>query len=91
MPRDSQLLVEGRYRELSKDFPGAVEAYRSLWKFFPDESDYGLRLASAQTKASLPKDALLTIAQLRKLPRSSGNDPRIDLAEASVTLPAVRV
>lgn len=83
LPRDNQLLVEGRYRELSNDFPAAIEAYRTLWKFFPDDLDYGLRLAAAQGMADLHKDALETIAQLRRLPEPSGNDPRIDVAEAN--------
>ncbi|HVO60996.1 MAG TPA: serine/threonine-protein kinase [Terriglobales bacterium] len=85
LPRDNQLLIEGRFSELSNDFPAAIETYRSLWKFFPDELDYGLRLATAQNKVSLSKDALLTIAQLRNLPEPVRNDPRIDLAEANVT------
>ena len=85
LPRESQLLVEGRYHELSNNFPAAIETYRSLWKFFPDDLDYGLRLAAAQTKVSLTKDALFTITELRKLPEPMRNDPRIDLAESNVT------
>ena len=84
LPRESQLLIEGRYHELSNDFPAAIETYRSLWKFFPDDLDYGLRLAAAQTKVSLTKDALLTITELRKLPDPLRNDLRIDLAESYV-------
>jgi eukaryotic-like serine/threonine-protein kinase len=85
LPREIQLLIEGRYHELSNDFPAANETYRSLWKFFPDDLDYGLRLAAAQTKVSLTKDALLTITELRKLPEPIRDDPRIDLAESNVT------
>ena len=83
LPRDNQLLVEGRYRELSNNFPAAIEAYRTLWKYFPDDLDDGIRLAIAQITASLSNDALQTIAQLRTLPDPIGSDPRIDLAEAS--------
>jgi eukaryotic-like serine/threonine-protein kinase len=82
LPRDNQLLVEGRYRELSNDYPAAIETYRTLWNFFPDDLEYGLKLAAVQTKASLAKDVVLTIAKLRNLPDPSRNDPRIDLAEA---------
>ena len=82
LPRDNQLLVEGRYHELSNDYPNAIEAYRTLWKFFPDDLDYGLKVAAAQIKGSLSKDAVVTIAQLRALPEPSRNDPRIDLMEA---------
>jgi len=85
LPRDNQLLVEGRYHELSNDYPAAIEAYRTLWKFFPDNLDYGLKVAGAQTRASLAKDALVTIAQLRALPEPARNDPRIDLAEANAS------
>ena len=85
LPRENQLLIEGRYRELCNDFSAAIETYSSLWKFFPDDLDYGLRLAAAQTSASHGKDALLTVAQLRSLPEPSRNDPRIDLAEANAS------
>ena len=85
LPRDNQLLIEGRDRELSNDFPAAIETYRTLWKFFPDNLEYGLKLADAQTKNSAPKDSMVTIAQLRKLPEPDGYDPRIDLAEANAS------
>jgi serine/threonine protein kinase/tetratricopeptide (TPR) repeat protein len=85
LPRDNQLLVEGRYRELSNDFPAAVEVYQTLWKFFPDDLDHGLRLAAAQIKAARSKDAVLTIAVLRKLPEPNRDDPRIDIAEANAS------
>lgn len=85
LPRDNQLLVEGRYHELSNDFPAAIDVYRTLWNFFPDDLDYGLQLAAAQIKAALPKDALVTITQLRSLPEPSRNDPRIDIAEANAS------
>jgi len=85
LPRENQLLIEGRYHELSNDFPAAIETYRSLWKFFPDNLDYGLRLAAAQSKVSLTQEALLTITELRKLPDPLGNDLRIDLEESNVT------
>jgi eukaryotic-like serine/threonine-protein kinase len=84
LPRENQLLIEGRYHELSNDFPAAIETYRSLWKFFPDNLDYGLRLAAAETKVSQTKDALLTITELRKLPEPLRNDLRIGLAESNV-------
>ena len=85
LPRENQLLIEGRYRELSNDFPAAIETYSSLWKFFPDDLDYGLHLAAAQTSGAHGKDALLTVAQLRRLPEPSRNDPRVDLAEANAS------
>src|SRR5262249_50204365 len=50
--------------------------------FFPDNLDYGLRLAAAQVSAGRGKDALATIAALRRLPPPLGDDPRVDFGEA---------
>jgi serine/threonine protein kinase/tetratricopeptide (TPR) repeat protein len=83
LTREQHLSVEGRYREFGHDFPAAIEIYRTLRNFFPDNLDYGLRLASAQRKAGHPKDSLDTIAQMRTLPKPLSDDARIDLAEGS--------
>jgi len=52
-----------------------------LFDFFPDDIEYGLRLADAQTQAGQRNDALATIELLRKLPSPARDDARIDLAE----------
>ncbi len=83
LTREQHLSVEGRYREFAHDFPAAIEIYRTLRNFFPDNLDYGLRLASAQRKAGRPKDSLETIAQMRTLPKPLSDDARIDVEEAS--------
>lgn len=80
--RREQLLVEARYRELNRELPAAIEIYRTLWNFFPDDLESGLRLAAAQASNDEGKDALLTVARLRNLPEPENQDPRIDLAEA---------
>ncbi len=82
LSRADRLLVEGRYRELLPDFPAAIEIYRTLRNFFPDDLEYGLRLASAQSHGSFAKDALQTVARMRSLPEPENKDARIDLAEA---------
>jgi class 3 adenylate cyclase/tetratricopeptide (TPR) repeat protein len=82
LPREQRLWVEGRYREATHDWAKAIEVYKTLRDFFPDNLDYGLRLAAAQTSASQGKDALVTIEELRKLPAPARDDPRIDLAES---------
>ena len=84
LTREQHLSVEGRYREFAHDFPSAIEIYRTLRNFFPDNLDYALRLASSQRKAGRPKDALDTIAQMRTLPKPISDDARIDVEEASV-------
>ena len=86
LPREQRLWVEGRYRESTYDWPKAVDVYKTLRDFFPDNLDYGLQLAVAQTAASQGKDALATIADLRKLPAPVRDDPRIDLAEATAAI-----
>jgi DNA-binding winged helix-turn-helix (wHTH) protein/tetratricopeptide (TPR) repeat protein len=82
LSREDRLLVEGRYREATHEWQKAVEIYHTLWNLFPDNLDYGLQLASTQTSGGLGKEALDTIAALRKLTDKSRTDPRIDLAEA---------
>jgi DNA-binding winged helix-turn-helix (wHTH) protein/tetratricopeptide (TPR) repeat protein len=83
LSREEQLSIEGRYRELSNDLPAAVEIYRTLRTFFPDDLGYALRLASAQSRSGQGKDALQTVALMRRLPEPANKDARIDIAEAS--------
>jgi tetratricopeptide (TPR) repeat protein/DNA-binding winged helix-turn-helix (wHTH) protein/TolB-like protein len=82
LSREDHLSIEGRYRELTRDFPGAVEIYKTLHNFFPDQIDYGLHLASAQMAAGQSKDSLATIAGIRSTSPLNSVDPRVDLAEA---------
>jgi serine/threonine protein kinase/tetratricopeptide (TPR) repeat protein len=84
LSHEEKLDIEGRYRATSKQWDKAIEIYRSLYEFFPDNLDYGLRLADVQDLSGKPNDALLTLGSLRKLPPPSCDDPRIDLAEATV-------
>jgi serine/threonine protein kinase/tetratricopeptide (TPR) repeat protein len=83
LSRQDSLSIEGRYREISGEFDKAVEIYRSMWTFFPDDLDYGLRFANAQVSAGQGQAALATVHSLRNLPQPLRDDPRIDLAEAS--------
>ena len=43
-----------------------METYRTLWGFFPDNLEYGLRLAAAQIAAGQGKEALSTVEEMRK-------------------------
>lgn len=81
LSRAEHLLVEGRYYESSRDWDKAAEVYRALFKFFPDNLEYGLALANAEYRANKWRDTLDTIAALRQLPAPLRDDPRIDLAE----------
>jgi len=82
LSREDRLLIEGRYRERLHDYAAAIEIFRTLRNFFPDDLGHALRLATAQANANLGNDALQTIARMRTLPQPMRNDPRIDLAEA---------
>jgi tetratricopeptide (TPR) repeat protein/DNA-binding winged helix-turn-helix (wHTH) protein len=83
LSREEQLFIEGRYRELTWDWPKAIEIYRALTQFFPDNLEYGLRLAAVLSKGGRAPDSLLAIAALRRIPKPISDDPRIDLQEAS--------
>jgi eukaryotic-like serine/threonine-protein kinase len=83
LSREDQLAIEGRYRETAHEWQRAVEIYRMLWEFFPDNLDYGLDLARVQTAAGFGKDAVATVESLSKRPLPADGDPRIDLAEAT--------
>lgn len=81
LSREDRLNVEGRLYEVQHKWPNAVDVYRTLWGFFSDNIEYGLRLAAAQTAAGQPKDALKTVTALRQLREPENQDPRIDLEE----------
>lgn len=83
LSHEQRLLVEGQYQRTVQEWPKAVETYHSLFRLFPDNLDYGLLFASAQMHLS-PADAVQTLAALRNLPSPLGDDPRIDMSEASV-------
>lgn len=82
LSREEQLSTEGRYRELTRDWPKAIEIYRALTQFFPDNLEYGLRLATVFSKAGRGQESLQAIEALRRLPRPIADDPRLDLREA---------
>jgi DNA-binding winged helix-turn-helix (wHTH) protein/tetratricopeptide (TPR) repeat protein/TolB-like protein len=83
LSREEKLAVEGRYRAIDHEHEKAIEVYRTLFTLFPDNVDYGLRLAGAQVGGSNGHDALATVELLRKLAPPASEDPRIDLQEAA--------
>ena len=82
LTREDRLTVEAALQETRRQWPAAVDVYRTLWGFFSDNIEYGLKLAAAQVAAGQGKDALVTIEGLRRLPAPQSTDPRIDLVEA---------
>jgi DNA-binding winged helix-turn-helix (wHTH) protein/tetratricopeptide (TPR) repeat protein len=83
LSREEKLVVEGRYRDIDHQYDKAIEIYRSLFALFPDNPDYGLRLAAVQVRGGKGHDALATVDSLRKLKPAAPENPRIDLQEAS--------
>lgn len=85
LSKQEQLAIQARFRESKRDWKGASELYRSLWTFFPDDLEYGLRLANALAADGRGPEALKAVADLRQLPSPKRDDPRIDLTEAKVS------
>jgi eukaryotic-like serine/threonine-protein kinase len=84
LPREQRLWIEGRDSELNRQWDKAVESYRTLFDFFPDNLEYGLHLAIAQRQARTLDEALATLAALQKLPAPDRDDPRIALQQADI-------
>ena len=82
LPREERLSIAARYHASHHDYVSAITASRTLCELFPDNLEYGLRLASYQTDAGRPNDALATVAALRNRQQNNDPDARIELAEA---------
>jgi tetratricopeptide (TPR) repeat protein/predicted Ser/Thr protein kinase len=85
--RESQLWIRGRYFESVKQWDRAAETFQTMRQFYPDNLEYGLRLAGAQWRMGEARRALTTVAELRKQP-AAAQDLRIDYAEAEAALAA---
>src|SRR4030095_4511226 len=78
LAREDRMWVEGRYHDAINEHDAAIKTYQALYSFFPDNLEYGLQLAAAQTAAGKGQDALTTVDSLRRLPGPVRDDPRID-------------
>ena len=87
LPRDDRLSIEGRYFETTHEWGRAIATYETLRREYPDNVEYGLRLAMVQTRSGAGRLALDTVQALRTLP-SAAQDPRLDLAECEAALAA---
>lgn len=84
LPREERLAIEARLHAAGRAWDKAVASYRTLWTFYPDNTEYGLQLVAGLTAAGRGAEASAVIAELRRLPVPVRQDPRIDLAEARV-------
>ena len=82
LSRQDRLSIAAQYWESLHEWDKAVATYQELYALFPDNVEYGLRLADSQTSAGKGKEALATVEVLRKLPPLISRDPRIDLSAA---------
>ena len=82
LPRAQHMLVEGEYYESLGKREEAASVYHALFELFPDNIEYGLKLAGEQSVAGHGGQAMEVIHRMRSLPPPSSDDPRIDLAEA---------
>ena len=83
LPRGEQLLMEGLFRETTKDWDGAVRVYGELFRLYPDDIDYGLKLANSEISEGKAMLALGTVEAMRQLREPPNEDPRLDLTEAA--------
>ena len=82
LSRELQLYVQARHLYTIRDWDKTIETYRTLVNCYPDNIEYGLQLAGAQSAAGKPREAQATIELLRKIPLPSAEDPRLDMEEA---------
>src|SRR5439155_22570657 len=86
LPREQRLAALAYHRLVMHQWAKAAEAYGTLFDFFPDNLDYGLRLVEAEWHGTHARRALETIERLRSLPAPARDDPRIELARAETLL-----
>jgi DNA-binding winged helix-turn-helix (wHTH) protein/tetratricopeptide (TPR) repeat protein len=82
LSREQHLAVEGRLRESEKDWNRASEIYGALYRFFPDDLDYGLKLVESCASSGRSREAAETLESLRRSVPLASRDPRVDLSEA---------
>ena len=85
LPEEAQLAVEARFYEAGAQWDQASQTYRSLAALVPDELEHSLKLANTLSMAGRGPEALALLAKLQTQPADEGDDPRIDLMEATVS------
>ncbi|MGA2131467.1 MAG: hypothetical protein ABSH50_04055 [Bryobacteraceae bacterium] len=79
---EARLAIEAQYRDANQEYGLAAAVYARLFARHPDDIEYGLHLAAAQSADARTQDALGTLDALRRLPATQAGDPRIDLEAA---------
>ncbi|MGO1073181.1 tetratricopeptide repeat protein [Lysobacter sp. CA199] len=81
-PREIRLALEALMYEADRAWPPTIDTYRALYRFYPEDIEYGLGLARAQSQGGDLKEAQASLDELRK--RHGSADPRIDLTETAI-------
>ncbi len=84
LPAPMRLAIEAQGQTARFDWPGAAQTLRRLIALRPGDPEARLQLIDALLSAGKPGDADAALAALRALPGHGRNDPRIELAAASV-------
>ncbi|MEM7353005.1 MAG: tetratricopeptide repeat protein [Acidobacteriota bacterium] len=84
LDREDRLAIEALHRGTRDAWHDAVRLSAALWTFFPDNPEYGLRLAAAQVRNGDVAAAGTTLGELRRLPAPVPSDPRLDLLAAQI-------
>jgi len=82
LPAEGRLWTEARAYSLTPDWPAAVERLEALWLLTPDNLEYGLALADAQTHRGDFAAALAIVEDLQRRASFQGIAGRIALVEA---------
>jgi tetratricopeptide (TPR) repeat protein/TolB-like protein len=84
LPRRERLLVQAGSWTIIGELDKALDAYQTLFEFYPGDLQIGLDLARTQLDLGKHAEFRATVAALRKLPRPDSEHPRIDLFEAKL-------
>jgi tetratricopeptide (TPR) repeat protein len=83
LPLEQRLSVTALFHVATHADARAIDSLNVLREYFPDNVAYGLRLARAFLAAGQGRQALDTVAALRRLPGPAGAQPDLDLVESS--------
>ena len=78
LPEEQRWLLDAHANAFAYAWPQAIESYTKLSQRYPEDLQYALGLADAQSNAALPEAAFATLDRARAF----STDPRIDLVEA---------
>src|SRR5262249_43502468 len=82
LPEHFRLETQAKLAEIVRQPDKALDAYGKLFARFPDNFDYGFKLASYQLHSLREGDYKKTVESLRKLPPPAGDSPRLDVLDS---------